>query len=131
MAKKQQRKTAEFRAKAVRLVEESPESLAQVARDLEVKYQTLHGWVQKAKAVKARPPGGEPDMTAEAEVRALRRQLEEVTQERDFLKNVRAWATSCSPEAPASSVGFLRGAAVSLLVLSSPLKNMVQGWLRT
>ena len=91
MAKEHQKRTADFREKAVRLAEESDKSLAQVARDLGVKYQTLYDWVSKARKVRARPPGAAPELTAEEEVRALRRQLEDVTQERDFLKKAAAY----------------------------------------
>ena len=85
------RRSAEFRAKAVRLAEESDKPLTQVARDLGVAYQTLYNWVSAAR--KAAAPAGAPQgpLSAQEEVRQLRRQLEEVTMERDFLKKAAAY----------------------------------------
>jgi len=82
----------EFRAKAVRLAEESDKPLAEVARDLGIAYQTLYDWVSRSRKAKARQGQG-PDepLTAEEEVRQLRRQLDEVTMERDFLKKAAAY----------------------------------------
>jgi transposase len=91
VSKQQQKHTAEYRARAVRLAEESDKPLTQVARDLGVKYQTLYDWVSRARKLKARPEGAAPELTAEEEVRALRRQLEDVTEERDFLKKAAAY----------------------------------------
>jgi transposase len=82
----------EFRAKAVRLAEEADRPLAEVARDLGIAYQTLYDWVSRARKAKAsQAGGGDEPLTAEAEVRQLRRQLDEVTMERDFLKKAAAY----------------------------------------
>ena len=94
MAKQEPNKKypADFRAKAVRLAEESNKPLAQVARDLGVAYQTLYDWVSKTRKAKARSEDRESGpLSAEDEVRRLRRELDEVTMERDFLKKAAAY----------------------------------------
>ena len=91
MATQHQKRPADFREKAVRLAEESDKPLTQIAKDLGVKYQTLYDWVSKARKVRARPAGVAPGLTAEEEVRELRRQLDDVTEERDFLKKAAAY----------------------------------------
>ena len=93
MAKKEQSKkyAADFRARAVRLAEESGKPLTQVARDLGVAYQTLYDWVSKARKAKGRPEGERGPLSPEQEVRRLRRELDEVTMERDFLKKAAAY----------------------------------------
>ena len=93
MSKRPKKYPAEFRAKAVRLADESEKPLAEVARDLGIAYQTLYDWVSRARKAKAgpRPEGPAGPLTAEEEVRRLRRELDEVTMERDFLKKAAAY----------------------------------------
>ena len=96
MAKKAKKYSASFRANAVRLASESERPITEVARDLGVEYQTLYGWMQKAgktTAAQDRPArrAGEPPETPEEEVRRLRRELDEVKMERDFLKKAAAF----------------------------------------
>ena len=94
MAKKAKKYTREFRARAVRLCEESERPIAEVARDLEVPYQTLYQWMLQAgkaggaAAAQAAPPAAE---TPAEEIRRLRRELDEVKMERDFLKKAAAF----------------------------------------
>jgi transposase len=96
VAKKAKKYSASFRANAVRLASESERPITEVARDLGVEYQTLYGWMQKAGKTRpaqdapARRPG-EPPETSEQEVRRLRRELDEVKMERDFLKKAAAF----------------------------------------
>lgn len=93
MARKKHAKyTAEFRARAVRLCIESDETIAEVARKLEVSYQTLYNWLVKAgqvDQVRGGPKRG-PE-TTEEELRRLRRELDETKMERDFLKKAAAF----------------------------------------
>lgn len=92
MAKKATRYTAGFRAKAIRLAEESDEPLAEVARRLGVKYQTLHGWMEKAgKTNRAESSVVRTAETVDEEVRRLRKEVETLTMERDFLKKATAF----------------------------------------
>ena len=48
-----------FKAGAVRIVLETGQSVAQVARDLDVNERTLAGWVQAARGVLRVMPGGD------------------------------------------------------------------------
>jgi transposase len=100
MAQKAKRYTRVFQESAVRLVEQSHDRpMSEVARDLDVNYDTLYGWVAKKagkkRGGKAPRPGekalpGQPE-TLEEEVRRLRRELSEAREERDFLKKAAAF----------------------------------------
>lgn len=85
------RYTPQFRAKAVQLALESGRPTLEVARDLGVPNQTLFGWLAKAKAGSPPPVATGVVETPEQEARRLRRELAEVTQERDFLKKAAAF----------------------------------------
>ena len=94
MAKRQKRYTREFRQKAVRLAAESDKPITEVARDLEVAYNTLHGWMVKAGVTGHAAVGQQPERTDETpaqELQRLRRELQDVTLERDFLKKAAAF----------------------------------------
>jgi transposase len=90
--------SAAFRANAVRLAAESDRPITEVARDLGIKYNQLYSWMKtagKTKQIYDRrlppPPPVPPPETAEDEVRRLRRELDEVKMERDFLKKAAAF----------------------------------------
>ena len=84
--------TEEFRREAVRLVEQDPEALPQVARDLDVHRETLRSWWQRAQA-----GGGAPIvpparvLTLEEENRRLRQENARLAEERDILKKATAF----------------------------------------
>lgn len=80
----------EFKIEAVRLVVEAGRPLVQVARELKVRPEQLREWRRKLEAAGAvtAPPRSE---TPEEEARRLRRELEVVRQERDFLKKAAAF----------------------------------------
>jgi transposase len=99
MGQRPKRYTREFKANAVRMCQESGRDIAGVARDLGVKYQTLYDWVAAAEK-RSRPSRGGPGASAKAELVAandaveigrLRRELEEVKKENDFLKKAAAF----------------------------------------
>ena len=98
MPKKAKQYSSSFRANAVRLAAESDRPISEVARDLGIEYATLYGWMKKAGKTKQihdrrlppLPPAPPPE-TAEEEVRRLRRELDEVRMERDFLKKAAAF----------------------------------------
>ena len=81
----------DFKIEAVRLSREAGRTVAGVARNLGINENMLHRWRGKFSAGGAAAfPGsghqeGEPD-----ELRRLRRQLAEVTEERDILKKALA-----------------------------------------
>ena len=83
--------TAEFKREAVNLVETSGKSLAQVARDLGISDNTLHGWKQQMRqhAQDAFPGSGHQTLPEE-ELHRLRRENEILRQERDILKKALA-----------------------------------------
>lgn len=87
---KQRRYSKEFKLEALQLLEDTDKSIAEVARDLGIPKDTLYTW---RKAYMENPetafPGsgkrqiGNPE---EEELYRLRKELAEVTQERDILK---------------------------------------------
>ena len=81
----------EFRREAVRLAETRP--LTQVARELGVHPETLRGWRRVARARGdgrgATTPATVPEM--EAEMRRLRREVEQLREEREILKKATAF----------------------------------------
>jgi len=87
MAKNQKRYTLEFKQEAVRLMETSGKSVAQLARDLGVNDNNLYRWRSQYGSVQ-HPNGGQAGTMAEleAELKRLRRENEVLRQERDILK---------------------------------------------
>lgn len=89
--------TAEFVRRAVRLCDESPRPVTEVARDLGVTYATLYGWMKKAGKTKRReagPPASAAPLTPEAlqaENERLRRELEETKKQLEFAKKAAAF----------------------------------------
>jgi len=85
--------SVEFKAEAVRLARESEgtKSLSALARDLGVSPASLCRWVRMAAADEAEglAPGGRKAL--EEENRRLRRELEQVTEEREILKKAAAF----------------------------------------
>jgi transposase-like protein len=91
MAEKRRQFTREFKLEAVHLVSSGERKLAELARDLGVRADILRGWQKQAEGragaeERRRVPGNGKLTSKDEEIRALRRELEEVKQERDFLK---------------------------------------------
>lgn len=91
MAEKRRQFTREFKLEAVRMVTSGERKLEELARDLGVRPDMLRGWKKQAEGragLKADDvfPGNGKLTSKDEEIRALRRELEEVKQERDFLK---------------------------------------------
>jgi len=80
----------EFKIEAVRLVVEGGRPLAQVARELKVRPEQLREWRRKLEAAGTVTVPARSE-TPEEEARRLRRELEVVRQERDFLKKAAAF----------------------------------------
>jgi transposase len=88
MAEKRRSFTPEFKQEAVRLLTESGRPLRQVARELGLHAAQLRDWRREL----ARPSPTAASAPSDAEeVRRLRRELEVVRQERDFLKKAAAF----------------------------------------
>jgi transposase len=82
--------TAEFKKQAVQRTLSEDRSIAEVARELGIKGNRLYQW--RAEYLASTPPEVVPSAaTAEQEVIRLRRELERVRQERDFLKKAAAF----------------------------------------
>jgi len=85
--KKRKRYDRAFKVEAVRLVREEGRSVASVARDLGIGENLLHRWKQQYVQQGDGVFVGTGNVTPEqAELRRLRRQLVDVTEERDILK---------------------------------------------
>lgn len=86
--------TREFKLEAVRLVQKG-NSASRVAEQLGIRSDMLRHWKQQVEANELPEtevfPGKGRMSKAEQEVRRLRRELELVTQERDFLKKAAAY----------------------------------------
>jgi transposase len=96
MGAKRRQFTREFKLEAVRLVSESEQTLAEVARELGIRADILRRWVEEAASRTGLEdgmifPGNGQQEGPEAENRRLRRELELVRQERDFLKKAAAY----------------------------------------
>jgi len=82
--------TAEFRVEAVKLVNEQGFTQADVARRLNVPYQTLCNWVQLAKAGKLATADAKritPMSPLEAEVSRLKKEVAVLREERGILRH--------------------------------------------
>lgn len=93
MGEKRKQYTREYKLEALRLLEESGRSKAQLARELGIHESLLQRW--KAQ-VEGRPraeafPGNGNLSAAEEEVRRLKRENEQLRQERDFLRKTAAY----------------------------------------
>jgi transposase len=91
--KSQQRYTTEFRAEAVRMLEQEGLSQAQAARRLGIPEGTLSNWVMRARATTAPAvgPGSQSVAELQAEVKRLRKELTRAQLERDILKKAAAY----------------------------------------
>jgi transposase len=81
--------TQEFRKEAVRLVTEHGRSVRQVAEELEIGQSTLWRWkkeLSRESSCENSGRGGKDD-----EIRHLRRQVEQLKEERDILKKAAAY----------------------------------------
>lgn len=88
------KETAEFRAEAVRLVEEGGQSLRQVARDLGLAVETLRRWVLQAKTDAGQGPDRSLTKEERAELRRLRQEVKTLQMEREILKKAAAFVAS-------------------------------------
>jgi len=84
MSEKRKKYDLEFRDGAVRIVEETNKSIAQVARDLGVNEGTLGNWVARARESAEGTRGLSKD--DRDELKRLRAEVAELRMERDVLK---------------------------------------------
>jgi len=81
--KKMRRFDKDFKISAVKMVIESGHSVAEVARSLDITVNALYNWKKKYSGEGTKAFVGTGHLT---ELSALRKQLREVTMERDILK---------------------------------------------
>ena len=87
MSKKRRQFDRAFKVEAMRLVTEEGRPVAAVARDLGIGENLLHRWKQQFTDEQEQAFVGTGNLTPEqAELRRLRRELTDVTEERDILK---------------------------------------------
>jgi transposase len=77
--------TAEQKAEAVRIVEESGKPVTQVAREMGLTASALNKWVKQAKIDEIGSSEGALTSPEQQELNRLRRELKRVEMERDFL----------------------------------------------
>ena len=83
--------TREFKQEAVRLSETSGRAVAQVARELGIRPKLLYRWRADIRELGTEAFPGQGNLPeSEAELQALRRELERVKLERDILKKALA-----------------------------------------
>jgi transposase len=89
MGKVQKVYTKEFKEEAVRLVQTSGKSIAQIARELGISDSAIHTWRKELAEHREKAfPGKGHQTVLEEENRHLKRELERAQQERDILKKV-------------------------------------------
>ena len=88
MSQKPRRKfTAEQKAEAVRIVEESGKPISRVAKEMGLTESALRNWVKQSKIDSGQNGQGPLTTEEREEIKTLRRELKRVRMERDFLKN--------------------------------------------
>ncbi|MCU1281318.1 MAG: transposase [bacterium] len=89
---KARRYSVEFKREAVELLRRSGKTATDVAKDLGIPYQNLSRWKEQADKRNAKAKATPRSASAlEVENAELRRQLERVGMERDFLKKAAAF----------------------------------------
>ncbi len=83
----------EFKLEAVRLLNEGVKPAAEIARDLGVKRTALYLWRDELnnKGEKAFKGSGRPKLEEMSEISTLKKELQEVKEERDILKKAAAY----------------------------------------
>ena len=116
--------TAEYKAEAVGLVEQSGKSIGVIARELGLGDTALRRWVEQAQVDAGRGAPGKLTSSEREELAQLRRENKRLRMEREILKNCRVpRAASALPAGretlQAATVGSSLGAmAVRFLVTS-------------
>ncbi len=82
--------TAEFRASAVKLANESDKSVTQVAQDLGVNVNTLHTWIGKYSRCQSPDNPIRTDDHLYDELKRLKKEVARLTEERDIVKKAAA-----------------------------------------
>jgi len=92
MTKRKRRQyTPEFKADAVKLVRTGGQSIAQIARDLDLTETALREWVRRAEIEAGEGPPGALSQAEREELVRLRRENKRLQMERDILKKATAF----------------------------------------
>lgn len=92
MTNTRNRYNREFKLEAIKLVEEHGRNITEVAQSLDIGKSTLHKWLsQYRKEIQGEAPATGKALTAEQlEIQQLRKQVKQLTMERDILKKASA-----------------------------------------
>jgi transposase len=88
---KRRRYTDEFKSEAVRLTRESGKTVAEVARNLGISDNILYRWVQEERVAEAKGATRQAARAEAEELVRLKRELDTVKKERDFLRSAAAY----------------------------------------
>jgi transposase len=91
MGAKRRSFSPEFKQEAVRLLVDSGRPLAHVARELALRPEQLREWQRQAQVASGERLPSVSSTSEADELRRLRRELEVLRQERDFLKKAAAF----------------------------------------
>jgi transposase-like protein len=83
--------SAEYKAEAVRLVDDSGKSIGVIARELGLGETALRRWVEQAEIDAGRGPGGALTTGEREELGQLRRENQRLRMEREILKKATAF----------------------------------------
>ena len=81
----------EYKREALELLQKSGKSITDIANELGIPMQNLSRWKARAEKQRTEPPPKKHSPAAELEIAELRRELERVRMERDFLKKAAAF----------------------------------------
>ena len=81
----------EFKSGAIDLANKSDKPVAKIARDLGIKPGLLYSWLKENRKPKEVAAAMAHLQTQEAEIKALKRELKRVKEERDILKKATAY----------------------------------------
>ena len=88
--------SAEFKARAIKLVKAGTKEVTQIARELDVPRQMLYSWVRQSDRRKGKPasevfPGRGKQAGADAEIARLKRELAQAKMDNEILKKATAF----------------------------------------
>jgi len=83
--------TREFKAEAARLARQEDKSVGETARDIGISETALRRWMAQAEIDEGNGPAGALTTEERHELTRLRREVRQVTMERDFLKKAAAF----------------------------------------
>jgi transposase len=89
--RKRPKYTNEFKAEAAQLAGSGDKSVSETARDIGVSETALRHWIAQAEIDEGNGPVGALTTEERQEMTRLRRELRQVTMERDFLKKAAAF----------------------------------------